>query len=267
MATRIKKVDRSITWGAKDPKTNKILPSYDNCKDYWVPGLNKETGILNTGLTIKDRKYFEEQLEYEEGTLSASSSYWSTFKIEIPREGLILRDGNIKDELKKKVLLADNNIAKSLIDLKTKAKANYVITSDSAEAKTSNIVRNNKAKAYATFYKLSQSEIVDALFLYGKDPSSLDSEIAQDRLGDMLEKNPNKFITIVGDKLFKDKVYFMKLIKEGVVTKHGTGIGTNMPLYFEDIMLGTGLEESIAFIKSKENQKIALGIKAAYENR
>lgn len=267
MTTIIKKVDRSITWGAKDQKSGKLLSMYDNCKDYWVPGLDKNTGQLKTGLTEKDRKYFEKELQLQEGDLLGTAPFWSSFKVEIPREGLVLREGNIKDELTLKVIEADPQIAKSLIELKTKANAKYVLTNDSAEAKSSNNIRNVKAKAYATFYKLSQSETADALYLYGKDPSTLDSEIAQDRLGEMLEKNPAKFINIVGDKLFKDKVYFMKLIREGIVKKHGTGVGTNMPLYYEDIMLGNGLEESIAFIKDKENQQIALGIKAAYEGK
>jgi len=267
MTTTIKKVDRSVNWGAKDQKTGKLLSMYDNCKDYWVPALDKNTGQLRTGLTAKDRKHFEEKLELNEGELLSTSAYWSNFKIEIPRQGLVLREGNIKDELVLKVLMADPEIASSLVALRTKANAKYVVTSDSAEAKSSNSIRNAKAKAYATFYKLSQSEVTDALYLYGRDPSSLDSEIAQDRLGEMLEKNPTKFVAIVGDKLFKEKVYFMKLIKEGIVKKHGTGVGTNMPLYYEDIMLGNGLDEAIAYIKDKENQQIALGIKAAYEGK
>ena len=56
MTTIIKKVDRSITWGAKDQKSGKLLSMYDNCKDYLVPGLDKNTGQLKTGLTEKDRK-------------------------------------------------------------------------------------------------------------------------------------------------------------------------------------------------------------------
>lgn len=263
---KIKKVDRSINWGAKDPNTGKIKAFYDNCKDKLVPGLDRISGVIKTGLTEKQERQFEIDLGLEVGDLKKSSNFWSSFFISIPEDGLTLNTENPKEALDHAVLLVDPTVSKSLTDMRTNAKAEYVMTSDSAEAKVSNTVRNSKAKAYAAFAKLTQAETLDALFMLGKDPSAMDFEIAQDRLGDVLDKNPTKFLEVVGDKLFKEKVYFMKLIKAGVVTKHGTGTGTNMPLYFEDILLGNGLEEAIDFIKSKENQQIALGIKKSYES-
>lgn len=265
MIIKVKKVDRTINWGAKDPKTGKVKPMYESCKDSFVPGLDTTSGVIRTGLTVKEEGEFEKLLGFEEGTLKKSSDYWTTYKVEIPEDGLTLNTDNPKDALAHMVMKADPTIAKSLTEVRTNAKAEYVMTTDSAEAKVKNTKRNAKAKAYAAFAKLSQAETVDALFMFGKDPSSMDFEVAQDRLGELLDENPARFLEVVGDKQFKDKVFFMKLIKAGVVRKHGTGTGTNMPLYFEDIMLGSGLEEAIVFFKDKENQQIALGIKKTYE--
>jgi len=262
---KIVKVERTINWGAKDPKTGKIKSLYDNCKDVIIPGLDKKTGVLRTGLTSETETAFEKSLGLEEGSLSKSSSYWDSYKIEIPEDGLTLNTQNVKDALDYAVLKADPTVAGSFAEMKTSAVAQYVMTTENAEAQVKNNKRNEIAKAYAAFAKLSQAGTVDALYMFGKDPSTLDFEVAQNRLGELLDENPRKFLEIVGDKQFKDKVYLMKLIKAGVVKKHGTGIGTNMPLYFEDIMLGTGLEEAIAFIKDKENQQIAIGMKKTYE--
>lgn len=262
---KVHKIDRSVNWGAVDPKTGKVKPLYENCKDELIPGLNKVTGVLRTGLTAEEEKEFEEKLGMEAGALSKSSNFWVTYKLKIPEDGLTLNTQNPKDALDYKVLFADPTVAKSLTELKTNAVAEYVMTTDSAEAKVKNNKRNLIASAYAKFARLSQADTIDALYMFGKDPSTLDFEVAQNRLGEIVDESPAKFLEVVGDKLFKDKVFFMKLIKAGVVKKHGTGTGTNMPLYYEDIMLGSGLEEAIAFFKDKENQQIALGIKKTYE--
>ena len=57
----------------------------------------------------------------------------------------------------------------------------------------------------------------------------------------------------------------IKLIKAGLIRKQGVGAGFQMPLYFGDIVLGTGLEEAIAYIKDKENQNVYVGLKKAHE--
>lgn len=265
MIVKVKKVDRNINWGAKDPKTGLVKSMYEGCKDIFICGLDATSGVVKTGLSEEDEKEFETLLGLEKGTLKKSSAYWTTYRISIPEDGLTLNTDNPKDALAYKVMSADPTIAKSLTEVRTNAKAEYVMTTESAEAAVKNTKRNEKAKAYAAFAKLTQAETLDALYMFGKDPSSMDFEIAQDRLGEIVDENPSKFLDVVGDKQFKDKVFFMKLIRAGVVRKHGTGTGTNMPLYFEDIMLGSGLEEAIVFFKDKENQQIALGIKKAYE--
>lgn len=262
---RIIKVERSINWGAKDPKTGKIKALFDTCKDIIVPGLDKTTGVLRTGLTSEDEEEFEKKLGLEEGSLSKSSDYWSTYRLEVPEDGLTLNTENVKDALDVKILQADPTVAASFSEMRVSAVAEYVMTTENAEAKVKNNKRNEIAKAYAAFAKLSQADTVNALYMYGKDPSALDFEVAQNRLGELLDENPSHFLQLVGDKKFKDKVYLMKLIKAGIVKKHGVGTGTNMPLYFEDIMLGTGLEEAIAFINEKENQTTAIGMKKTYE--
>jgi hypothetical protein len=263
MIVKIKKIDRNVNWGAKDQKTGVIKSMFENCKDKLVPGLDKDTGILRTGLTASDEKKFEKALSLEEGTLRKSSPYWGNFSIQIPEDGLTLKTENGTHEVQYTILKSDPEVANSLIELKTNPVAKYVLTSDQAEAKVSNTKRNIVAKAYSIFAKLSPLETTDALFMYGKNPEKMDSEVAQDRLGDLVDKDPVKFIELIGDKNFKEKAWFMKLIKEGIVTKHGKGSGTNQPLYYEDIALGTGLDQAIAFIKAKENQKVALGLKKA----
>ena len=263
MIVKIKKVSKLVSWGAKDHKSKKLMPMYENCVDKLVPSMDILTGEIRTGLSPKDQTEFEETLEMEKGSLLKSGSFWKSFSISIPGEGLTLNTMNPVDLLKYKVLVADPTVCESLTELRTHATAEYLMTSEDAEAKVSNKKRNVRIEASVVFSKLTQDEVVNALLMFGQYAGNVDPEVARDRLGVILEENPNKFMLTVGDKLFKDKVWMMKLIKEGVIKKHGVGNGTNQPLYFEDIKLGMGLEESIAFIKAKENSAVAQGLKKA----
>ena len=263
MIVKIKKVSKLVSWGAKDHKSKKLMPMYENCVDKLVPSMDIITGEIRTGLSPEDQKHFEELLEMEEGSLKKNGKYWSNFSISIPGDGLTLNTERPLDLVTFKVLSADPTVCKSITELRTHATAEYLMTSEDAEAKVSNKKRNVRIQASVVFSKLTQDEVVNALLMFGQYAGNVDPEVARDRLGDILEENPNKFLLTVGDKLFKDKVWMMKLIKEGVVKKHGVGNGTNQPLYFEDIKLGMGLEESIAFIKAKENSAVAQGLKLA----
>lgn len=263
MIVKVKKVAKLVSWGSKDHKSQKLMPMYENCEDKLVPSMDILTGEIRTGLDSKEQAKFEDTLEMEKGSLLKSGSFWKSFSIAIPGDGLTLNTLNPVDELKYKVLAADPTVCQSITELKTHPTAEYLMTSEDAEAKVSNKKRNVIMEAYSAFAKLSQDEVVNALVMFGQYASNVDPEVARDRLGEILDKNPSKFLLTVGDKLFKDKVWMMKLIKEGIVKKHGTGSGSNQPLYFEDIKLGMGLDESIAFIKAKENQAVAMGLKKA----
>jgi hypothetical protein len=121
--------------------------------------------------------------------------------------------------------------------------------------------RDTVAKAYSIFYSMSSSEVDDALYIFGKDSTTMEPEIAKNRLGEIVDADPKKFISMIGDPMFKDKVFVMKLIRKGFIKKHGTGKGDDMPLYYEDILLGNGLEQTVVFLKATENQQITIALK------
>jgi hypothetical protein len=263
---KIKRLERNISWGTRDPLTGKFNEKYSDCFDKWVPGLSKINGQLNVGFDSDEvQEKFEKQLYLEPGGLGKNSPFWDNYSIIIPDKGLTLNDADWVDKLKLHVLSIDPTVATTVEEGRLNAKAEYVMTSLNDEAKVGNKKRDSIANAFVAFSKLSQSEIIEALYMFGKDPDVTDSEVCRDMLGDILEKDPNKFLAVVGDKLFKDKVWMIKLIKAGVIMKSGVGVGYDMPLYFGDIVLGKGLEEAIAYIKDSENQNIFVGLKKAHE--
>ena len=61
---------------------------------------------------------------------------------------------------------------------------------DEAAAKNKNNKRDIIANAYAKFATLTQAEVVDALYMFGKDADYTDMEICKNTLGELLEKDP-----------------------------------------------------------------------------
>lgn len=261
MEVNIKRIERGLNWGAKTPD-GKIMQKYTNCVDRYVPGLDRITGAISTGLTKKEETEFEKKLRLEEGSLASNGAYWDSFAVVIPEAGLTLNTDLPEHELIYKVMHKDSIVANSLEEARISAKAEYVMTSTGAEAKEKNTRRDVIATAFALYAKMSKEDVIDALYILkpGIDPEQTDAEVCRNTLGELVENNPSKFIEAVGDKAFKEKVWILRLIKKGLLRKAGVGMGTNMPIYYEDIMLGKGLDNVVEFLRDKENQNIYVAL-------
>ena len=261
----IRKHDREVSWGARNKTTKKVKPQYDNTATKWAPGLNRRTGQLRTGMENgQEEAKFEKLLGLEKGSLRITGTFWESFYIIIPEEGLELDTSNPMEELQHTVLKADPTVATNQ-QQSNMAGTEFVMISTSDVAKSKNTERKTIANAYAKFATISQDEIIDALHMIGQHPNDTDPEICRNALGEIVENTPGKFLAVMGDPFFKDKVWIIKLIKKGIVQKDGIGTGYNLPLRFNDISLGESIDAAVAYLKSKENQNILIGLKQAEE--
>jgi len=266
MLVKIEHADRSVNWGSKDPKTGKNKPKYDGSFDKLVPGLSMKTGRLVTGLSAKDEKELEKDLRLDSGELSPSSSYWNLFFIIIPNEGLSLDTDIAEEKLKYLVLKSDPDVAISLDEFKKRPGCRYLMTSEEAVAIEKNSKRDIIAKAYSKYASLSSTEISDTLYMFGKIVSDVDPGVCKNRLGEIVEETPEKFLSVIEDKNFTEKVWLFKLIRLGIVTKQGHGTGLKQPLLFDDMLLGNNIDEAVMFITSKENTNVYIALKKQYED-
>jgi hypothetical protein len=262
---KIQRKEGSVTWGVTDTKTGKTKQKYENCFDKWVPGISKISGALMTGLSPEDESVFELALSLSPKELSKHSEYWNNFSVIIPAEGLILDDEDALTQMILKCFAADPTIAKTLEASQTMANCSYIITTETGEAKNKNIKRDTLAQAYKLFAEMSETDINDALYIFGKDPSTTSKEVCKNTLGEILDKDPEKFLGILGDPKVKDKVWIIRLIRAGILSKSGMGTGFEMPIYYNDLYLGKGLDETIANINSKEQANVLIGLKQAYK--
>ena len=264
MIVTIKKLNRFVNWGASD-RSGKLLVKYDGCFDKIVPAIDITTGLLRTGLSKTEQTKLEEDLQMPEGYLKPSSEFWDTFSIQIPAEGLKLNTDNPMDNLMYKVLAADKEVLTDVTKLDITAGAGYLMTSESEVAKTQNTKRHFIVQAYAKFATMTPNEVIDVLYMYGKDADFNDSEICKNVVGDLIDKDPKMFLEIYGDEQFKEKTWLAKLIRAGIVKKGAIARGFDVPLYFGDICLGTGLDEAVTFLLDKENNTIYVGMQKAYQ--
>ena len=139
----------------------------------------------------------------------------------------------------------------------------YYIHSDDNEAEISNKSREYKIKAYVALDKMSRDEVIDTLYMLGMDPGGVSDEVARDVLGTEVDADARSFCNLVADDFFKDKVWIIKLIRKGILSKSEMGTGYDLPIRFKDIMLGDNLMEVVAFLKKAENSNILTGIKTA----
>jgi len=264
MIVTIKHYSNSTKTGAYD--ANGVLQvKYENCFDKFIPGMSRVSGRLNTGLDASQEEHYEGLLGLTKGALSREGSYWNEFAITIPSSGMILNTDNPLHDLYHTVLKADPSVCLTLEAARSSSKVAYLMTSEEDLATDRNKTRDIKAKAYAKYLALSQSEIADVLMVMGKNIKGLSMNIVSDMLGEVIEKSPVSFLTVVSDPEFTSKVFVCKAITLGIITRQTMSPSFDQPLWFEDTSLGDGLSSAIKFFKDKANQAVYLAIKKQME--
>lgn len=265
MIVNVIKANRDVAFGLKD-KNGEMIAKYKHCKDIWVVGLSKRTQGLYTGLTPKEERDFEKLMGLEEGTLSIQSNYWKNYKIVIPEKGLQLNTDDPDDALKYKLLSNDPKYANGKKEFDNSAKARFVMSTEGEESKSNNKAREIRRKAMKLYDSLSQVEMVDVLGMLGINATNMKPEMVEDKVGEMAEKNPEKFITIAGDPSFKEKVWLTGLISDGVIEQSNIG-GGKITLMYGTEFLGDSLEAAILTLMDPKKQKIKIALKKLGEDK
>ena len=197
---------------------------YSKCFERLTVQAAKGTGILNTGMTEDDELRLETKMHMSPGTLSKyNRDYWATFKIDVPKEGVVLDLSNAEDEVKYFVLKAHQRVANSEMERFDTQFAEYVMTSDEQEAKVENQKYKLKRKAYKVFSNMSTSEMKDVLKVMGKragENASVDFVEAQ--LDKIVTDNPQEFLDTVDDPTFKMRAFIDDCLSSRVLVNNCT---------------------------------------------
>ena len=272
MKYKVKLIDRNAGWGMKDARNKKIVSKFSQCKDMYTPPIGKGgmliTGFIDNDTPDKDgnvhplalkRQNIESMLGLPKGGLYKSSDFWFTdFRFAITGTGIILDTDEALGMLRHTVLEADPEVAKTLDAVENNAKCKWSMLTDETVAKEKNAKKSIKFDAIAAFVKLSQADIVKVLSLYNIDATDTDPETNKNILTDYVESKPQLFLDRVNDKDLNIKSTLNLALKKGVVERDG--LNENSVYRFMGNDLAFGLDNTISFIKAKENQAIYTAI-------
>ena len=222
---------------------------YQNCRE-GIGVYYTRTGRVYTGLTDADAERLGKILKVD---LNPYSEFWHTYKVRVSDEDMLLDTQDPMDELKYLFLKNHKRVASSLTD--RKPTANYVLINKEEEANEANSYNRTKRKALAYFDKMKPEEIKKALRIYGYGAEDTTDDVAEARLNDLIEDNPQKFIERWIDNAHRQTEWLLKeAISKNVIRKN-----KNIHKYGSDV-IGASTDETVYFLDNPENQDIKRAI-------
>lgn len=224
---------------------------YKNTKDYITPYYTK-SGVIYTGLTEDEAKYFGEKLQKD---LNPLSDFWHSFSIIMTDKVKELDLSNVTHQLEYKFLQNHVRIASDPTDPNIGIK-DYVILDENKEAEVINKRSSAKRKANQLFDKLSTDNKKDILRLYPGFTSmdTVSSEIIDARLYEKLEENPEKFIAHAEDKKRDMKVMLKDLVATELLRKNKSSY------YYGEDFLGHDEESTIEYLSHPDHQALKIDL-------
>lgn len=228
------------------------LVKYKNCFDYISPYLTR-SGSIYTGLTPEDERYYEKALGYEEGHLSKSSDFWTTFCVKLGARPLLLDDSIPRQAMIIKFLSGHKRVATSL-DTFTAGK-DYLLINREAEAIEQNKQNKIRRDAIKEFDKLSLDQMRKCLRLFGIKADNMSNELVESTLFNFVDKQPKRFFEKwINNKSKETEFILEEAIAKGVIRKDKTHY------FYGSDMFADSLDEAIAYLDNKKNQDLKMSI-------
>jgi len=232
---------------------------YKSCFDYIAPSLTR-SGNSHTGLTDDDTIRLEKALGLETNTLAPYSKYWNTFAIKITNKELVLDTDRPWDELQYLFLKNHHRVSNGLADMKPRA--DYILINKDAEAQESNKLNKRKRDAIKEFDKMSLEDMRKALRIFGLKADTISAELVESKLFEIVEKDPEKFFT----KWVNNNTKNTEFLIQAAIAKNVMRKNKNAYYYGTEI-IGTSLDDTIAYLDNRNNQDIKMTIMNELENK
>lgn len=235
------------------------IAKYKNCYDY-IGTYWTRSGNRYTGLTEEDARRLEKEMGYEEGHLAPTSPFWKTYSIKIGAKDVYLHTEKPEDELAYLFLKNHKRVALGLSNIKPQN--DYVLVNSEAEAEAKNKINRVKREAITEFNKMSLEEMRKCLRIYGNRADNISNELVENKLFELIEKDPNKFFLIWVNNKNKETQYILDTaISKNIIRK-----SKNIYYYGTDV-IGRSNDDAISFLNNKANQEIKISILDQIETR
>jgi len=218
---------------------------YKNCND-WIGTYFTRSGYVYTGLTKEEEDRLGALLKKD---LHPSSEFWNNFYIRIGNKDVYLDTKDPMDELRYIFLKNHKRVANGYND--NKPTANYVLVNKETEAVESNKFNQIKRKAIKEFDKLSAVEQRKALRLYGHRSDNLSAELVEQKLYEIVEKDPQKFLDMwVTNKSKETQYIIQEAIGKNIIRRNKSEYkyGTDT--------IGHSLDDATSYLDNPEHRDL-----------
>lgn len=229
---------------------------YRNCFTDIGPYLTR-SGMQYTGLTKQD----EERLTKELGLdLSRNSSFWPNFYIRTFSGDIILDLEDPMDELK--YLYLKNHKRVKTSEFEHKASADFLLINKEEEARRSNIINKQRRKAIKEFDSLTAEDIRKVLRLFGFNGDNMEPEVAENKLFEIVENNPDAFLNKWVNNTHRDvEVTIERAVSMNIIRR-----SKNVYRYGSEV-IGRSMIEAIDFMENPRNQDILLSVMKSIQSK
>lgn len=205
------------------------------------PGLDLN-GFPSTGLTedfvdggkpvLGTRKALEQELDLAEGTLKQSSPYWASYGVRIGSDTIALNLSDPHDLLKYCFLRGQTIVANGLDKIGSDSRVEYVLYSEEQEAETRVKGRKSLKAAYNLAERLDLETKINILAVHNIIVDASSANTIEDKLDEIMEKNPDAFIKLVSDDYLVFRSLVTKCLDSGILTTEDGAV------YHGDIVVG-----------------------------
>lgn len=229
---------------------------YSACAAHIGAPIDVKTGARKTGLTEKEERDLESEFNYDPGYLKRTSKFWDDYFVVIDADGATLDTSTPEGKLAYKVLQVNELlVAKSIKELSEKAEAQFVLIAEEEEAKVESVSVNKKMEAYGLLSGMSATERRQLMLIYGRKSDNMSDDAIIASLGREIEESPKLFLERAKDPDLKHIIFLNELRLEGIIERKGHA------LFFNETLLGADMEDSITFLKDKNNNEIVVNLK------
>lgn len=265
-------------------KPTPFIPNTNHVASFLMPnGKNRfvvpelRNGTLSNPLTKEEKEFFESHeagMSFNQDDLSIykkKDNFWESYEVYLGKTDRILNLNNPKDYLDYKVLLSNKELVASSEEELNKRNTYlyYLIDEDAAVIKGSEAA-DKEERAWELFGELksSRTKMLNFLKVVGLSaaPNSTDDFLKKNIMDfmkskDQKNKGINKFIEILEDPLYEEKVFIQDAIRTGALDRKGSS-------YFMQggDRIGVTLADAINYLKNPENQEVYMIIQQRIEN-
>lgn len=237
-----------------------------------LPAKQDRAGKYIDPLTREEHEGLEALMGVDPNYLSVHkplNNFWDSMKVRLTKEGVFLDLSNAYDFIKYKVLLTyDDYVSPSILNTNLKKSYRYEIVRGADENIKDKEEVDYNIQAYRWFGKIedSREQLAGIIqVMTGRSVATTDHDWLIKEVGKIVKDKPRRFVEILSDTNYKDKLFIEKALSRKKVVKRKNLYYTEDGIDICEEGEQPTLMNAIKFLKNIKNQDVKLAIEAGLQ--